>query len=365
VSYDTLTYKGAVMDGGGEVIERESFAHDRRFRALRWTRKMRLRYGGRIIDHNAHSKVRLASASTMKRKQRPGFCCSDSEKASGCGTGSAPDPGGPPDDDFAAKVHDVLEDQHAVVSFEERSRLIAWLSKSVRQRKVVVYQWSNNRKEDDVIGLIQLSREAGDLDEAVWRSFLAAHFGRASADEGQRHTASDFLCGFGGEPYWTWERVCQSMNPLWAWLSSHAADLQSLSYGNHRKFESKQPGDVFEVIRSFVTVAKEHGGPAKLVTVDAGGAALRFDLLYRRLSRLWRFRRTGCFDFLALMIDLGLVSAEPGSCYLRGATGPLKGAKRLWGPRHIGELEDLAADLAERLDVSPMAVEDALCNWKK
>jgi hypothetical protein len=299
----------------------------------------------------------------MKRRRRPGFCCS--ENASVCGNGSGFDPGEPTDDDFAAKAHRVLEDQNAVASFEERTRLIAWLSKSLRQRKAVVYQWSKNRKEDDIIGLIQLSREAGDLDEAIWRCFLAAHFGRASADEGQRHSASDFLFGFGGEPYWTWERVCQSMDPLWAWLSSHAADLQSLSYGNHRKFESKQPGDVFEVIRSFLTLAKEHGGPAKLVTVDAGDATQRFDLLYRRLSRLWRFRRTGCFDFLALMIDLGLVSAEPGSCYLRGATGPLKGAKRLWGTRSIGQLEELAAELAERLDVSPMAVEDALCKWQK
>jgi len=78
-----------------------------------------------------------------------------------------------------------------------------------------------------------------------------------------------------------------------------------------------------------------------------------------------RFGRTGRFDFLALLLDLQLVSAEPASCYLRGSTGPLQGARKLWGKRPVSQLDYLAADLAQRLGISPIVLEDALCNWQK
>ncbi len=232
---------------------------------------------------------------------------------------------------------------------------------------VVARRWTKNRETNDIIALIQTARDSGDRDEAIWRSFLAAHFGRASADPHDAHSASAFLCAFGEEPYWTWQRVHDDPGNLRTWLANHAADLQSLSYGNHRKYESKWPDDIWAVVESFVTLAERSGGPMKLVTLDGhkGDVAMQFDALYRRLSPLWRFGRTGRFDFLVLMIDLRLISAEPSSCYLHGATGPLRGAKQLWGKRPIGELEQLATDLAEQLGVSPVALEDALCNWQK
>ncbi len=64
-------------------------------------------------------------------------------------------------------------------------------------------------------------------------------------------------------------------------------------------------------------------------------------------------------------INLDLILAEPRSCYLRDATGPLQGAKLLWGERLPKELDEMAAELSEWLDVSPIVMEDALCNWKK
>ena len=103
----------------------------------------------------------------------------------------------------------------------------------------------------------------------------------------------------------------------------------------------------------------------RLITVDEDEPSDEFDILYRRLHSVTRFGRTGCFDFLVLLLELGLISAEPRSCYLRGATGPLKGAKKLWGDRLPKELDELAADLSDRLTVSPIVMEDALCNWQK
>ncbi len=102
-----------------------------------------------------------------------------------------------------------------------------------------------------------------------------------------------------------------------------------------------------------------------LITVDEDESCDEFDILYRRLRSVTRFGRTGRFDFLVLLLDLDLISAEPRSCYLRGATGPLQGAKLLWGERLPKELDEMAAELSERLDVAPIVMEDALCNWQK
>jgi len=267
--------------------------------------------------------------------------------------------------EFAKKVLRVLAEQDVVVSFDEQKRFIEQLWKSDRQRIVIAQRWSRNRQSDDIIGLIQMARDSGDLDEAVWRCFLAAHFGRASANDEQIRSASKFLCAFGAEPFWMWQRVCGTPEALRRWLSEHIVDLKSLSYGNHRKYESKRPKAIWVVMESFVMLAQEYGGPLELFRIDPKDAPKGFDLLYRRLSPLRQFGRTARFDLLVLLSDLKLISAEPASCYLEGATGPLQGAQKLWGKRSIKHLEKMAADLAERLSVSPIGVEDALCNWQK
>ena len=266
----------------------------------------------------------------------------------------------------SGKVYRVLDEQGAIVSQQERERFVDCLKQSVRHRELLSRRWSKNRlKDDDIIQLIQVARDAGDLDEAMWRSFLAAHFGRPSANpavEDQLESASLLLHGFGSEPKWTWNKVSARTKTFRNWLYDHADDLESLSFGNHRKYESKKSDLLWEAIESFIDLANEYGGPMALVSVDADDP---FHVLYRRLSPLHRFGRTGRFDFLVVMLDLGLISAEPKSCYLRGATGPLSGAKRLWGDRAVSELDQLAAELAERLGVSPIVMEDALCNWQK
>ena len=91
----------------------------------------------------------------------------------------------------------------------------------------------------------------------------------------------------------------------------------------------------------------------------------RFDELYWRFRSLWRFSRLGSFDFVELLAHLKIVDAEPGECYLAGATGPLNGARLLWGKLFPRDLDRFAKELATRLRISPGAVEDALCNWQK
>ena len=93
------------------------------------------------------------------------------------------------------------------------------------------------------------------------------------------------------------------------WLYDRGADLESLSFGNHRKYESKQPDLLWEVVESFVNLAMDYGGPMALVTLADDDDP--FHILYRRLSPLHRLSRTGRFDFLVMLPDLELISAEP------------------------------------------------------
>src|SRR5690606_7697365 len=134
---------------------------------------------------------------------------------------------------------------------------------------------------DDIIRLIIEARDDGNLDEAMWRSFLAAHLGRTSANaniESQVESAGMLLCGFGSVPKWTWNKVVAQSRQFRNWLYDHKDDLDSLAFGNHRKYESKKPELLWEVIESFLALAAEHDGPAILFSFDLDGADDGFDI---------------------------------------------------------------------------------------
>ena len=254
----------------------------------------------------------------------------------------------------------------ATASLAEMERFVEVLDRSIRQRVVVARQWVRITDKSDIISLIHESIQNGQNDEAIWRCFLAAHFGRPSArGQEQVQSAARFLCAFRDKPFWTWKRVAAAPDVLQEWLDECTEELATLSYGNHRKYESQKPDLIWSVMESFISLGQEYGSPSRLIATHATEADDRFDELYRRLRTINRFGRTGKFDFLVLLLDIGLISAAPQSCYLRGATGPLKGAKRLWGTRIPTEHDETAAKLARQLGVSPIVLEDALCNWQK
>ena len=260
----------------------------------------------------------------------------------------------------------LLVEQGAIASSAEMERFVEVLSESIRHRESVSRRWARIKERHDIISLIYESIESEEWNEAVWRSFLAAHFGRASAKgPEQTKSAVRFLCAFGEKPFWTWNRVSEAPEALEEWLTEHSDELTMLAYGNHRKYESQKPDLVWSVIESFVSLANDYGSPSQLISIAAADSSVVFDDLYRRLRPLRRFGRTGRFDFLVLLLDVGVIAVEPKSCYLRGATGPLKGARRLWGPNKVVDLDEMAADLAKQLGVSPIIIEDALCNWQK
>ena len=237
------------------------------------------------------------------RKRKPRFCTEEAD--SGCGAGASTDR--KKKSTRSRKINRVLDGQNVIVDQDEQDRFVEFLERSVRQREVVLQLWAR-LPDNDIISLICAARDADDLDEAIWRSFLAAHFGRPSArpkKKNQVESASMLLCGFGATPKWTWNKVQKNWKSLRDWLYDHEDDLQSLSFGNHRKYDSQKPDLLWEVIESFIYLADEDDP---------------FHTLYRRSSKLHRFGRTGRFDFLVMLLDLGLITAEPKSCYLRGAT---------------------------------------------
>ena len=145
------------------------------------------------------------------------------------------------------------------------------------------------------------------------------------------------------------------------------------AFSNHRKYESLRTDSAkgtAAVVQSYVDWVGPACSHAKLIgdLVRSGGNHPHsiFDRVYRDMKVL-RFGRLGKFDFLALVGRLDLAPISPGSAYLKGATGPLKGARLLFGNGSISEaiLEDWLRDLDAKLGVGMQVMEDALCNWQK
>ena len=98
-----------------------------------------------------------------------------------------------------------------------------------------------------------------------------------------------------------------------------------------------------------------------------------FDYLYRSMDDVISFGRTARFDYLTMIGKLGLATIEPGSTYMKDATGPLNGARLLFGGCKTAALSWLDLDawlvqLEAELNVGMQGMqvlEDALCNWQK
>jgi hypothetical protein len=213
---------------------------------------------------------------------------------------------------------------------------------------------------------------ANRLDEAVWLIFLATHFGRHPRHGWRR--LRDVYSGLGAGT-WTWDRVSRDVPGFRAWLRDNREQIRG-GFGNHRKYESLDADSVNgtgEVVATYVAwIGPERSHSRRFATlVHAGGNDPHriFDCFYRDMN-VTRFGRLAKFDFLALLGRLGLAPINPGSTYLSGATGPLRGARLLFGGSpssnlKVADLETWISDLDEVLKVGMQVMEDSLCNWQK
>jgi hypothetical protein len=217
-----------------------------------------------------------------------------------------------------------------------------------------------------------LQMEAGRMDEAVWFIFLATHFGKHPR-HGWR-MLRDVYSGPEGMP-WNWARVSKSPADFRAWLTMRSSDIGG-SFGNHRKYESingDRPSGTGAAVESYVAWI----GPsvshqqrfAQLVHESGNDPHAIFEHFYRHMT-VARFGRLGKFDFLCLLGRLGLAPISPGRAYLKGASGPLRGARLLFGgdpetPLQESLLEEHLIALDRDLQVGMQVMEDSLCNWQK
>lgn len=220
-------------------------------------------------------------------------------------------------------------------------------------------------------------QQHGNLEEAYWLIFLATHFGKSRCHSWGLLRAVYGALG-SGTP-WSWSRVSTDLQGFRQWLTVNEVALrQAGSFGNHRKYESLVPPGVTagtaDTVAGYVGWVEAAGGhDALLGTAQATGSPRQaFDYLYRGLAAVLRFGRTARFDYLCMLGKLGLTQVEPGSAYLNQATGPLRGARLLFGGDTRADLNvaALTADLAQleaclQLPFGFQVLEDALCNWQK
>jgi len=222
-----------------------------------------------------------------------------------------------------------------------------------------------------------LRREEGELDDAFWLVFLSVHFGKHRR-AGWRLAGDVYGC-LGGRRPWNWERISNDPAGFRRWIGDHQEDLKRggvVYFGNHRKYETLKPESqrgTASVVESYVRWVGLPRMHIELVEEGVGeiGDDPRelFDYLYRSMNVI-SFGRMAKFDYLTMLGKLGLARIEPGTPYLHGATGPLKGARLLFDPNHGAPLREEVLDgrvveLGNHLHVGMQVMEDALCNWQK
>lgn len=275
----------------------------------------------------------------------------------------------------------------AVESGPARDVLVRQLVDSVKRvkfvHKVRERQVSEKRADPSDASMFDPIRAAiwyhqnDEHDEACWLVFLATHFGKHK--EGGWRYARQVYNRKGQAGVWGWQSVSSDPMAFRDWLRENYDRIKNSpepgGFGNHRKYESlnvnSQKGtDV--VVESYVDwICSDGTHKAKFdgAIASTSNECEAFDLLYRSMTAVARFGRLGKFDYLTMISKVGLAEISPGSTYMTGATGPLKGARLLLGdgdkkltPK---EMDQILIRLGEHLDVGMQVIEDALCNWEK
>ena len=209
----------------------------------------------------------------------------------------------------------------------------------------------------------------GNFDEAVWLIFLAIHFGKHPRHGWRR--LRDVYSGLGAV-VWNWERISQNVPAFREWLSANSTKIGG-AFGNHRKYESldgRSVNGTGAAVASYVEwvgPARSHAALFRTLVRDGGNdPETIFDHFYQQM-KVHRFGRLGKFDFLAMLGQLQFAPITPGSAYLSGATGPLRGTRLLFNDNvaAVRELEQWLRDLDGELKVGMQVMEDSICNWQK
>ncbi len=220
-----------------------------------------------------------------------------------------------------------------------------------------------------------LHQRQGNVEEAFWLVFLFVHFGKHPR-AGWRY-AREVYGRLGEAGRWDWASTSADPSGFRAWLHAHQDDLKRevvpRGFGNHRKYESldaysaKGTGAVVESYVRWVSPPRTHQELMEQVCRQADGDPRKaFDLLYQSMRTVARFGRLARFDYLTMLGKLGLADVEPASTYMENSTGPIRGARLLFGAdESAATLDQWLVALDAQLRVGMQVLEDALCNWQK
>lgn len=273
-----------------------------------------------------------------------------------------------------------------IASVEQRDALVRQIVDSGRRNRFVQYISSRelsparmdpNSGAFDPLRAAVLFHRHGETDEAFWMLFLFVHFGKHRRS-GWRYATNVYgQLGAGGR--WDWQSVSHDVAGFRDWLDANKVAIAGLpprGFGNHRKYESlagwteKGTGAVVASYVDWVGQSLTHQVRFDSAITAAGGVPTKaFDDLYHSMADIRRFGRVARFDYLSMARKLGLAPIVPRRAYLVNSTGPLKGARLLFGaaPTALSDrdLDNKLVELEQHVHVGFDVLEDALCNWQK
>lgn len=202
--------------------------------------------------------------------------------------------------------------------------------------------------------------QKNDFDEACWLAFLTVHFGENYNYKWK--LTKNFYNNLNGTSIINWNTVVSNKNAVTDWVKRYKKHNTKFKFGNHRKYESINQLD--QVINSYIDIILSKGGHKNLFLTNKNPKQ-QFEYLYNNMN-IYRFGRLAKFDYLCFLSKTNLANIEPNSCYLAQSTGPLRGAKLLFGSNlNNKEIEEIAIDFADYIGVGYQELEDAMCNWQK
>lgn len=219
-----------------------------------------------------------------------------------------------------------------------------------------------------------LFKRMGNINEACWLIFLAVHFGKHVSTKWALPRAVYGRLGQGGA--WDWGAASANPSGMVQWIVQNQNALKDAGkFSNHRAYMSLKAthtGRAIEDYIAWVGAGHDHSqlfySAVSAVGNDSGDL---FNHLYATMN-VTQFGRLAKFDFLTLLGKLRLAPIEPNSTYIASATGPLRGARLLFGGSTSANiraklLEEWLAELGDvfHFDFGMQVLEDSLCNWQK
>ena len=221
-----------------------------------------------------------------------------------------------------------------------------------------------------------LHHRAGEVEEAFWMTFLTTHFGK-NRRGGWNYARRVYGALDSGDP-WTWNKISSDVAGFRDWLDEHHTSLAAKpgGFGNHRKREHLGGWAANGTGVAVATYVEWAGEPprqadrfAEAIEAAAADPFKAFANMDASLGAVQRFGRLARFDYLNTVRRLGFADITPGHAYFKGSSGPLAGARLLFGPSTtkpaVNDYETKAAALAACLGVGFDVIEDSLCNWQK